>query len=116
VARTYACRIYFDPGAGRAAVEADGARLEVSFDIEQVPHVAISIDKPGWSPFGKRRSARTVALAPSIGSPDSLSEALGAWRDAAWLEPGETREWQLTWRASSAEPAAALAEEEADER
>ena len=39
-----------------------------------------------------------------------------AWRDAAWLEPGETREWQLTWRASSAEPAAASAEEEADER
>ncbi len=102
VARVYACRIYFDPGAGRAAVEAEGARLEVSFDIERVRHVAVSISKPGWSAFGKRRSARIISLAPSIGSPDSLSEALGAWRDAAWLEPGETREWHLTWRASVA--------------
>jgi galactose mutarotase-like enzyme len=103
VARTYSCRIYLDPGAGRAAVESGGARLEVSFDAEVVRHVTIAVNKPGWSPFGKRRSARTVALAPSIGSPDSLSEALGAWRDAAWLEPGETREWQLTWRSSEAE-------------
>jgi hypothetical protein len=103
VARVYACRIYFDPGAGRAAVDADGARLEVSFDIERVRHVAISISKPGWSAFGRRRSARTIALAPAIGSPDSLSEALGGWRDAAWLEPGETREWRLTWRSSAAE-------------
>jgi galactose mutarotase-like enzyme len=115
VARTYACKIYFDPGAGRVAVEADGARLELSFDIEQVTHVAISINKPGWSPFGRRRSARTIALAPSIGSPDSLVEALGAWRDAAWLEPGGTREWRLTWRASAVE-AAAAAEQGADER
>jgi galactose mutarotase-like enzyme len=108
VARAYACRIYLDPGAGRAAVEADGARLEVSFDAERVGHVVLAVNKPGWSAFGKRRSARTVALAPAIGSPDSLSEALGAWRDAAWLEPGETREWHLTWRASVVEqPAAA---------
>ena len=116
VARTYACRIFLDPGAGRAAVEADGARLEVSFDIEQVRHVVIGVNKPGWSPFGKRRSARTVALAPSIGSPDSLSEALGAWRDAAWLEPGETREWRLTWRASAVEPPATASEGATDER
>jgi galactose mutarotase-like enzyme len=110
VARAYACRIYFDPGAGRAAVESDGARLEVSFDSERVRHVALSISKPGWSAFGKRRSARTIALAPSIGSPDSLSEALGGWRDAAWLEPGETREWRLTWRGSAAESPAAESE------
>jgi hypothetical protein len=110
VARAYACRIYFDPGAGRAAVESDGARLEVYYHYERVRHVALSISKPGWSAFGKRRSARTIALAPSIGSPDSLSEALGGWRDAAWLEPGETREWRLTWRGSAAESPAAESE------
>jgi len=111
VARAYACRIYLDPGAGRAAVEADGARLELSFDIEQVAHVAISIDKPAWSPFGKRRSARTIALAPSIGAPDSLTEALSGWRDAAWIEPGETREWRLTWRAGAVQSPPAEREE-----
>jgi hypothetical protein len=116
VARAYSCRIYFDPGAGRAAVESDGARLEVSFDIERIRHVALSISKPGWSAFGKRRSARTIALAPSIGSPDSLTEALGGWRDAAWLEPGETREWRLTWRGSAVETTAESGEEAAQER
>jgi galactose mutarotase-like enzyme len=116
VARAYACRIYLDPSAGRAAVESDGARLEVSFDIERVGHVVVAINKPGWSAFGKRRSARTVALAPSVGSPDSLSEALGAWRDAAWLEPGQTREWRLTWRASAVEQPAAESEGAAGER
>lgn len=116
LARAYSCRIYFDPAVGRAAVEEDGARLEVSFDLERVSHVAVTFSKPGWSPFGKRRSARIITLAPSIGSPDSLSEALGAWRDAAWLEPGETREWQLTWRAYAGETRATSGEGSAEER
>jgi hypothetical protein len=116
VARAYACRIYLDPGAGRAAVEDDGARLEVSFDVERVPHVALSVSKRSWNPFTRQRAARTVALAPSIGSPDSLSEALGAWRDAAWVEPGETREWRLTWRASAVETPEAPGEGSADEQ
>lgn len=100
VARSYSCRIYFDPATGRAAVEDDGARLEVSFDIAQIPHIGLSIFKRAWSPFKRVRSARTIAIAPSIGSPDSLTEALGSWRDAMWLDPGEKREWRLTWRSS----------------
>ena len=72
-------------------------------DIEQVPHLALSVNKRGWAPFRRQRSARTIAIAPSIGSPDSLTEALGAWRDAAWLEPGATREWRLTWSAGEVE-------------
>ena len=112
VARSYSCKIYFDPAVGRAAVEDDGARLEVTFDCEKVRHVGLSINKPGWSPFRRQRGARTIALAPSIGSPDSLTEALGGWRDAAWLDPGEKREWRLTWRSSVAEPAEAPGEED----
>lgn len=103
VARSYSCKIFFDPGAGRAAVEDDGARLEVTFDTAQVPHMGLSINKRGWSPFRRLRPARTIALAPSIGSPDSLTEALGAWSDAAWLDPGEKREWRLTWRSIAME-------------
>ena len=105
VARSYACKIYFDPGAGRAAVEEDGARLEVNFDLAQVPHMGLSINKRGWSPLRRQRALRTIALSPSIGSPDSVTEALSGWRDAAWLEPGERREWRLTWRASVVEAA-----------
>ncbi|HEY9517507.1 MAG TPA: hypothetical protein VIQ74_17745 [Gemmatimonadaceae bacterium] len=104
VARSYACKIFFEPGAGSAVVEDDGAWLEVTFDTAHVRHIGLSINKQGWSPF-RRRPVRTIALVPSIGSPDSLAEALGAWRDAAWLEPGEKREWRLTWRAGAVQEA-----------
>jgi galactose mutarotase-like enzyme len=39
-----------------------------------------------------------MAFEPCIGAPDSLTEAIGGWKSAAWLEPGETREWTLTWQ------------------
>ncbi|HEU4641567.1 MAG TPA: hypothetical protein VFS44_03865 [Gemmatimonadaceae bacterium] len=100
VARAYACKLFVDvPASGGAiAVEEDGARLELTLDPAQVPHVGIWLNRGGWSPFRRKGSYRNLALEPCIGAPDSLAEALGAWRDAAWLAPGATREWTLVWR------------------
>lgn len=101
VARAYACKLFVDMPAGRAAIEEEGARLEVSFDPKQVPFVGLWINRQGWSPFTRGRPYCNLALEPCIGAPDSLADALGPpWRDAAWLEVGETREWTLAWSGS----------------
>lgn len=99
VARAYACKLFVDATAGPIAVEEEGARLELTLDPAQVPHVGLWLNRGGWSPFRRRGSYRNLALEPCIGAPDSLSEALGAWRGAAWLGPDATREWTLVWRA-----------------
>jgi hypothetical protein len=39
---------------------------------------------------------RTASVAPTIGAPDALSDALGDWKGARWLEPGATLSWSLT--------------------
>jgi hypothetical protein len=100
VARAYACKLFVDVPAngGAIAVEEDGARLELGLDPAQVPHVGIWLNRGGWSPFRRKSSYRNLALEPCLGAPDSLAEALGAWRAAAWLAPGATREWTLVWR------------------
>lgn len=94
VARAYTCTVYAD--AARASIEEAGARLEVAVDGAPNACVSVAVDKPAWSPF--RRAAHRVALAPSIGAPASLADALGAWHAAASVEPGTTLEWTVTWR------------------
>lgn len=101
VGKAYSCKLFVDVPAGgeaRAAIEEEGARLEVAFDPAQVPTVGLWLNRRGWTPFRRGRPYLNLGLEPCIGAPDSLAEALGAWRGAAWLEPGERREWTLTWR------------------
>jgi galactose mutarotase-like enzyme len=99
VARAYACKLFFDMPVGRAAVDEGNARLEVTFDIAEVPNLGLWINRRGWTPFERKKAYLNLGLEPCIGAPDTLSEALGAWRAAHWLEPGQTRQWSLTWRA-----------------
>ena len=99
VAKRYACKLFLEMREGRAAVIQDGVRLEVSFSVEDVPHVGVWINRGGWTPFKRGKPYSNIAIAPCIGSPDTLEEALGAWKSAAWLEPGAPRRWSLTWRA-----------------
>ena len=100
--RRYAVKLHAEAPDGGVAVEESGARLEVTFDPRQVPDLGIWINRKGWSGAAKRPAAMTIGLAPSIGAPDSLSDALGAgWNRAHWLERGETREWSLTWRGTA---------------
>ena len=104
VARAYACMLFLDMPVGRAAVEEDGVRLEVAFDPLEVPHVGLWINRHGWTPFRRVRAYSNLGLEPCIGPPGSLTEALGGWRSAAWIEPGETKRWRLVWRATRRPP------------
>lgn len=97
-----ACKIFLDLPAGfvRASVEEGDCRLDVEFDGGHVTHFGVWLNNHGWTPFPNGRPYRNLAFEPCIGAADSLAKALGDWDSAAWLAPGETREWSLTWRGS----------------
>ncbi len=110
----YACKLFVDLPRREVtvAVEESGARLEMHVHGREIPSVGISINRqsansPGlrrgrW-PFGKKtRRPCTVAIEPCLGAPESLSDALGKWDDAHWLEPGGTARWGMTWRGGAA--------------
>ena len=96
--RKYACKLFFDMPIGIATVEEGASRLDVEFDVKQVPNFGLWINKAGWTPFERGKPYRNLAFEPCIGAPDTLDLALGAWRSAAWLEVGATREWTVTWK------------------
>ncbi|MGH7646811.1 MAG: hypothetical protein ACREND_01735, partial [Gemmatimonadaceae bacterium] len=98
VARAYSFTVYADGTGERAAIEQGGVRLEAT--LGQAPNgcFSVGVDKPAWSPFRRGRSGHRVMLAPSIGAPASLAEAMGPWHAAASVDPGATLEWTVTWR------------------
>ncbi len=100
VAKKYACKLFLDvpPGPARVAVREGAHRLTATFDAAEVPHFGLWLNHKGWTPFRRGEPYRNMAFEPCIGAPDTLDDALGAWQSAAWLEPGETRGWTLTWR------------------
>ena len=98
VGRAYACKLFLDMPEGRASVEEADTRLEVTFEVGQVPNFGLWINRRGWTPFRRKKAYLNFAFEPCIGAPDTLSDALGAWHAAHWLEPGQRREWTLTWR------------------
>ena len=100
--KRFACKLFFDSVPGIAAVEEGGARLEVRFDQTEVPDFGLWINARGWSPSRRIRAYSNVGFEPCIGAPDTLSDALGGWRRAHWLEPGQKREWTLTWTGRAA--------------
>ena len=106
----YACKLFVELPRSevRVAVEEGDSRLEMLLHGREIPTVGVSINRGGaasaarWArwPFGRRtRPPCTVSIEPSLGAPESLSDALGAWDDAHWLEPGGTARWGMTWRA-----------------
>ncbi|NUQ13322.1 MAG: hypothetical protein HUU26_13495 [Gemmatimonadaceae bacterium] len=99
VAKEYACKLFLDPTVGRAAIRQGDDELEVTFDVAEVPHLGVWINKQGWTPFRRGKPYLNLAIEPCLGAPDALSEALGDWKRAQWLEPGEVRSWSITWRA-----------------
>ncbi len=107
--KDFACKLFVDlPRAETVvALEEGAARLEIRVHGREIPHVGVWINRGGWNKFAKRRtflgwrrSARclNVAIEACLGVPDSLSEALGAWEGAHWLQPGTTARWSMSWR------------------
>ena len=108
VNRRFACRLFFFMTKGIAAVEEGDARLEVQFDPAEVPNLGLWINHHGWRPqHREERAPAHIGLWPCIGVPDSLSEALGKWEGAQWLDVGATRRWTLTWRGTRVWPSEA---------
>ena len=99
VAKEYACKIFLEPNVGKATLRQGQDELEVSFDTSEVSHLGVWINNQGWTPFKKERPYMNLAIEPCLGAPDSLSDALGDWKKAQWLEPGEVRSWSITWTA-----------------
>jgi hypothetical protein len=54
-------------------------------------------------PLKAARPHANVVFGPCLGTPDSLSEALGAWDDAHWVEAGATTRWSMVWRGARIE-------------
>lgn len=98
MARDYACKLFVQPTHGWARMQQGGLELEVSFDLREVPYVGLWINRGGWGPSRKSRYTN-LSIKPGIGAPDTLSDALGDWKSAQWLEPGEVKTWSTTWRA-----------------
>jgi galactose mutarotase-like enzyme len=101
VARQYACKMFatMPPGVSVIAIEQGPARLEVSFEANEVPNVGVWINRRGWSPLKRAKPYANLAFEPCIGAPDSLANALlQPWDSAHWLAPGAERTWTLYWR------------------
>jgi galactose mutarotase-like enzyme len=99
VAKRYACKLFLEMREGRAAIVEDGVRLEVSFSVDEVPNFGLWINRSGWTPLKRGKPYSNIAFEPCIGAPDTLEEALGAWKSAHWLDAGKSRRWSLRWSA-----------------
>jgi hypothetical protein len=93
----WAVKLFGDVGPSGRMVLTDpreGERLEFVVRPDEVPQVGVWINCHGWAPPG-RRPYYNLALEPCIGAPDRLDEAVGEWRTAGTLGPGEERSWSL---------------------
>jgi hypothetical protein len=106
VAKRYACKVFLEMREGRAAVIEDGVRLQLSFQVDEVPAIGLWINRGAWTPFKRGKPYQNLGLFPCIGAPDTLEESLGAWKSAQWLDAGKPRRWTLRWHAVPEQPAA----------
>lgn len=100
---------WLDLGASRSMIQLwqDDARLTLSYDGAGVPYCGVMIDRSGaqrqtGSGFRRAPGSPVLALAPSLGAPDSYADALGEWQSITWLVPGEPRRWSLMIRGGAA--------------
>jgi hypothetical protein len=82
--------------SGIVGISEGAQRLEARFDEKKIPQLGLAIRKRVGTGL-----ARGVTLQPAIGTPDVLAHGAGVSAGVAWLEPGETREWDISWRSPS---------------
>lgn len=95
VAKKYACKLFLDVKEGDAVLREATHELRFSWDPSEVPHVGVWINKKGWTPFRDEQPYLNLGLQPGIGAPDTMVEALGDWKSAAWLDAGSSRRWSM---------------------
>lgn len=96
VAPKYACHLSFDMPGGVVGIAEGKDRIELRFDETKIPQLGLALRKRTGSGLQK-----SLTLQPAIGTPDVLSHGAGLSAGVPWLEPGETREWELAWRTPS---------------
>ena len=96
---------YVELPRGRFSVRTPSGILDVRSDPGAVTHARIwinnGVDAPGSPPrrwWQRRTAVPSLAVGPAVGAPDLLSEAVGAWGAARWVEPGETLSWSISIR------------------
>jgi hypothetical protein len=107
----YACKLFVQLPRCEVivAVEEGPARLEMLLHGREIPTIGVSISRTAagggarrWWPLGRKaRPTCTMSIEPCLGAPERLTDALGIWDDAHWLEPGATARWGMTWRGST---------------
>jgi hypothetical protein len=91
----FAMKLFGDIGPSGRAILTDprqGERLEFVIPSAQVPQIGLGINCGAWAPAGKI-PYHNLALAPCIGAPDRLDDAVERWHTASTLAAGEMREW-----------------------
>lgn len=88
-------KLWSDPLAeGWAAVEARDGALRMSWDVEQLPQVALWMNLGAWAADGGT-PYYNLGLEPCIGAQDSLDEAVRERNLYASVPPRATRSWWL---------------------
>jgi galactose mutarotase-like enzyme len=104
VAKKYAAKLFVDMPAGTASLREGSLELTVRCLSGDVSYLGLWINKRGWGPFRDEEPYLNLAFEPCTGAPDTLSEALGDWNAATWLDPGQTRRWTLEWSVRTVGP------------
>lgn len=104
VARKYACKLFLDVTEGSAVLRERGHELRLGWDASEVPHLGVWINRRGWTPYRDEPPYENLSLQPALAAPDTLNEALGDWRSAAWVEAGAERRWGFRMAASEVPP------------
>ena len=94
VAPRYACHLSFDMPAGVIGISEGADHIEARYDETKIPQLGLALRKRVGTGL-----ARGLTLQPAIGTPDVLAHGAGVSAGVPWLEPGETREWEISWRA-----------------
>jgi hypothetical protein len=96
---------YVELPRGRFVVRDGDALLEITGDEGVVTHAHLWVnndaDIPGAAPrrwWRPRPPNRALAVGPAVGAPGLLSDAVGAWRAARWVDAGETVRWTVRYR------------------
>jgi len=91
-------RAKFTVRCGDATLEVSGTPGVVTHARVLIEHEAPVAGRPPSRWWQRRAPQRQIVIAPTIGAPDTLHEAVGGWKAARWLDAVATLHWDLTMR------------------
>jgi hypothetical protein len=95
---------YIELSRGRFTLRSGSAAIEVVGDPGLVSHAHIwtnndtDVERTTPRRWWRFAPEHTLAVGPSVGAPGVLSEAVGSWNTARWIDPGETTQWEIHCR------------------